>query len=634
MNQLGLKKIMLFSVILLVGVSVAVAKLMSYLGTEDILTEQIVSTSKSYVKEKAQRIEAILMEKSEGLASFADLYRNKSYPESHDDRVQLSFILATTLNTGSGWIGLENGDGYWNVDSKDWPNNKLSRSITGEGYYQHGRDSQNTRITEPYAGSDGIFWVSFVHKTLDGATGIDMELKFLTEMVKNATELPGAVALILAEDSTVLASSSPVVKTTSKTFEIDWFKKATKKALNNESTIAEYTLDGDDKLLFSHRIKVADKNWYFVLGVNKATAFSALEDVQFDAILGTIVSIVFAVIVAFWVIQLVYRPIITLRDTMLDLAGGDADLSKRINISSNDELGQIAHSVNSFTENLQKMIRNIQRATITLQENISKMQVQSETNSKILEHHASETEQVVTAIEEMNATAASMATDAANTASLTHQARETGTQSRQIVEQAKDNMLSLIENVETSAQDTQSMSEEAQNIGTVLEEIAAIAEQTNLLALNAAIEAARAGEQGRGFAVVADEVRNLANRTKTSTEGVELALQRLLDGTKQAVNSMETSKFMCQQSTESSESVAGSLSSMADFVDEINNISTQIATASEEQSSVTQELSKNMSTINDMVVQLDSNGKDVLAEADKIAEVNSQLTEIVNSFKL
>jgi methyl-accepting chemotaxis protein len=634
MNQLGLKKIMLFSVILLVGVSVAVAKLMSYLGTEDILTEQIVSTSESYVKEKAQRIEAILMEKSEGLASFADLYRNKSYPESHDDRVQLSFILATTLNTGSGWIGLENGDGYWNVDSKDWPNNKLSRSITGEGYYQHGRDSQNTRITEPYAGSDGIFWVSFVHKTLDGATGIDMELKFLTEMVKNATELPGAVALILAEDSTVLASSSPVVKTTSKTFEIDWFKKATKKALNNESTIAEYTLDGDDKLLFSHRIKVADKNWYFVLGVNKATAFSALEDVQFDAILGTIVSIVFAVIVAFWVIQLVYRPIITLRDTMLDLAGGDADLSKRINISSNDELGQIAHSVNSFTENLQKMIRNIQRATITLQENISKMQVQSETNSKILEHHAYETEQVVTAIEEMNATAASMATDAANTASLTHQARETGTQSRQIVEQAKDNMLSLIENVETSAQDTQSMSEEAQNIGTVLEEIAAIAEQTNLLALNAAIEAARAGEQGRGFAVVADEVRNLANRTKTSTEGVELALQRLLDGTKQAVNSMETSKFMCQQSTESSESVAGSLSSMADFVDEINNISTQIATASEEQSSVTQELSKNMSTINDMVVQLDSNGKDVLAEADKIAEVNSQLTEIVNSFKL
>ncbi|MGC9458560.1 methyl-accepting chemotaxis protein, partial [Vibrio genomosp. F10] len=142
--------------------------------------------------------------------------------------------------------------------------------------------------------------------------------------------------------------------------------------------------------------------------------------------------------------------------------------------------------------------------------------------------------------------AESMATDAANTAQLTHNANEAGNNSKQTAMNAQSNVSELVSDVENSAEQVQKMSNETDSITTILGVIGAIAEQTNLLALNAAIEAARAGEQGRGFAVVADEVRNLASRTKTSTEEIETALGSLLKGSQSVVESMDVTKNRCE----------------------------------------------------------------------------------------
>jgi methyl-accepting chemotaxis protein len=191
----------------------------------------------------------------------------------------------------------------------------------------------------------------------------------------------------------------------------------------------------------------------------------------------------------------------------------------------------------------------------------------------------------------------------------------------------------LIDDVNLSASNVQQMNEETQSINKILSVIGEIAEQTNLLALNAAIEAARAGEQGRGFAVVADEVRNLASRTKDSTEEVEVALDSLLKGTGAVVSSMEDTKSRCQDTANGAGEVAVSLEKMSDFVDEINDLSTQIATAAEEQSSVTQELSRNMSAISEIVNELDDNGHSALKDAEDVAEMNKHLVTIVNRFK-
>jgi methyl-accepting chemotaxis protein len=241
---------------------------------------------------------------------------------------------------------------------------------------------------------------------------------------------------------------------------------------------------------------------------------------------------------------------------------------------------------------------------------------------------------VVTAIEEMNATAGSMANDISNVSLLTDSANNAGRESKKTVTQAQGTIAELVSDVDNSVESVSEMSDKTDGINSILSVIGGIADQTNLLALNAAIEAARAGEQGRGFAVVADEVRSLASRTKSSTDEIENALVSLLKGNQTVVDSMSITKERCQKAATGTGEVSSSLNEMTEIVSEINNLSTQVATAAEEQSNVTHEVSKNMTAISEIVSQLDNNGKQAFAEIHSIDDINQKLTGIVRRFKV
>ncbi|WP_417760211.1 methyl-accepting chemotaxis protein [Shewanella sp.] len=634
MRQIGLKKALMFSIMLLVAVSVAVSSVILYLQQKSSLTTAIINQSSNYVDGRAEVIEAMINEKVNGIRKISQQYKDQALSGTPDEIIELTKLVANAMNSSSTVIAFDNGDGYWNQATPSWPNHKYNGNVTERPWYQSAMRATDVTVTEPYQGTDGAYWVTIVNRIKGGAISVDLELSFLNKLVTPSADMPGAVAIILNHDTTLLASSSDAIKTGQKADQYAWFKQTVNSVVNSDSTMADYSLNGEEKTMFSHRISVGDKYWYYGLGLEKSVIFAELDKARNNAIIVTIIATVLCVFIAFSLVNVLYRPIILLRDTIQSLSSGNGDLTQRLAVKTDDDIGKISHGVNLFIASLQTMMSDVKDSTHSLHSSIGQLKNQAATNSDILQNHVKETEQIATAIEEMDATANSMATDAADTARLTEEANHTSEQSRAILSASQATVMALISDVETAVNDVQAMNDQTKNISTILSVIGDIAEQTNLLALNAAIEAARAGEQGRGFAVVADEVRSLATRTKESTEEIEQAIESLLRGSQRVVKSMDETKARCQETATGSEEVSQSLDTLIAFIGNISALSTQIATAAEEQSCVTKEVSRNMSAISEIVQELDQSGQHSLENTASIEQTNNALVSIVGRFKI
>lgn len=323
-----------------------------------------------------------------------------------------------------------------------------------------------------------------------------------------------------------------------------------------------------------------------------------------------------------------------LRGNIDTLSSGEADLTRRIAIKGEDELDAVGNSVNRFIAYLQGMMVDVAAATSQISGELVQLQQQSRHTNQILDRHASETDQAVTAINEMSATADSVAQSANETASFTQSVNDAAQKSKEVVDQASVSVLSLVEEVESATQYVQGMQSDAKRITDVLGVIGGIAQQTNLLALNAAIEAARAGEQGRGFAVVADEVRALAGRTQQSTSEINEMLARLEQGVNAAVGAMVKTKASCESTADRTSRVNEGLDGMASSVLRINDLSAHIATAAEEQSAVTEEINQNMVAIRHMVSDLVNSGQQTDKSTEALLASNERLVILVNRFKV
>ena len=348
----------------------------------------------------------------------------------------------------------------------------------------------------------------------------------------------------------------------------------------------------------------------------------------------TLTAVIVGLLIAYLVMRGIVTPIKQTNSMLEDIAKGEGDLTKRIPVNSSDEVGALGKNFNSFVEKLQGIISQIMSATeqlATAAEQVARVTEQTGAN---IDQQKQETILVATAMNEMAVTVQAVSKDASDASVAANSANGEANNGNQVVSKTIDAINTLANEVEESASAIEQLQHNSVNIGSILDVIKNIAEQTNLLALNAAIEAARAGEQGRGFAVVADEVRTLAQRTQTSTAEIESLIGSLQDGSKQAVNRITQSRDLAVSTVEQAASAGESLRSITNAVSTIMQMNTQIATASEEQAAVAEEINRNVVNIQSVSEQTATGAEQTASASIELASLSEQLKGLVRQFKV
>jgi methyl-accepting chemotaxis protein len=359
---------------------------------------------------------------------------------------------------------------------------------------------------------------------------------------------------------------------------------------------------------------------------NEAEASAGLMMIVMVLCSGAILVIVFN---SYLVINV---PIRKLVERTKDMADGEADLTHRLEAMKNTELGELAHCFNLFMARIQSIIGEVTGSAREVAGATAQMQhISQETLDGVLRQQM-ETDQVATAMNEMNATVHEVAKSAANAAEAARNADQAANTGQGVVDETITVIDKLAADVEQAAEVIHGLEVESDNIGTVLEVIKGIAEQTNLLALNAAIEAARAGEQGRGFAVVADEVRTLATRSGQATVEIHEMIDRLQQGATNAVEVMNTSRDRAHEAVKQAEVAGESLHAITEAVDQIDIMNAQIASAAEEQSAVAEEINRNIVNISDEADATAQGGQQCAGASGELARQAQHLDNLVAQF--
>jgi len=364
----------------------------------------------------------------------------------------------------------------------------------------------------------------------------------------------------------------------------------------------------------------------------------AADDASKQALtVGVVISLVvigLVGIIGLFVSAMVSKNIRTVADLLEDMARGEGDLTVRLPDSGSDEIGQLVTNFNTFVSKLQGLIGEIVGSIAQLASAAEEMSaISKQSNASVVQQQV-ETQQVATAMNEMSATVQEVARNATQTSTAAHDASGEANGGRQVVEETVSSINALAGEVETAAATIHQLENDSENIGSVLDVIRGISEQTNLLALNAAIEAARAGEQGRGFAVVADEVRTLASRTQESTLEIQTMIERLQTGAAEAVVVMEQGRTRAQVSVKNAARAGESLRLITDSVTSISDMNTQIASAAEEQSAVAEEIDRNITNISQLGDQTAEGARQTEESSQEMAQLAVQLQTLVGQFKV
>ncbi len=360
------------------------------------------------------------------------------------------------------------------------------------------------------------------------------------------------------------------------------------------------------------------------------TASRTFTTVMVITAFGLILCLIFVIVVPTWVSRVLNQVI----DRVNHIADGDGDLTVRLPDDSRDEFGRLGNAFNRFIGKLEVLIKDVAQSSEKIASTVDEVaQVASQTSQSI-QRQQIETDQISTAVHELSMTSQEVAQNASEAARATRDADAQAAEGQEYVEQTVRGIYELAEKVEAANVMMDQLGSDSENIGKVLDVIHGIAEQTNLLALNAAIEAARAGEHGRGFAVVADEVRTLAHRTQESTHDIQNMIERLQSGARDAVAAMDLGRKLAHDSTEQSQKTQDALQAVTSAIASIADMNSQIANAAQAESAVAEEVNVNVSTVSTIAQENADGALHTERSSEEMARLAADLQALISRFKV
>ncbi|WP_242504805.1 methyl-accepting chemotaxis protein [Aliivibrio finisterrensis] len=514
---------------------------------------------------------------------------------------------------------------------------ETGNSFVMEPYYYNVRGNQEliTTISLPLRSNNKIV----------GSLGYDWSIKSFQAISKQAADtigIPGAVVSIASWEGRLLSFSQDenlVGEKVKDDFANHW-NDIQQESRNNASFLKNI---GHFKTAIS-TINTGAKPWIVMVSIPTEVLQQEITDFNHfsnelsqqalsNGLLSGLMSSIIGIVLIFFIAKSIGTTLINLTNHFENIAQGDGDLTQRINVASKDEIGQLAFWFNTFIEKIQNTLHNAKETAELVSQSSANTMTETEKSQIKLQSQVNEVTQLATAINEMSATAQEVASSALQAATAASQIQASSEDGQKIMNNAAASVEELASFINEAQEQVVNLAASSNDIQKILLEIGGIAEQTNLLALNAAIEAARAGEQGRGFAVVADEVRNLASRTQSSTQEINSMLVILQQNTQSIVTVMDSSQKQALATREETLIAQQNLQEISSAILVANDMNNQIASAAEEQSSVSEEINRNVTSINEAANEVLTDMHNSLNDTAELTKESHSLTQKLSAFK-